>query len=213
MVELESGNNTGQDRTSNVESTSDHNHAPPCGKPERSSSTDFPLDAATSSSAPKIDWRDLPIQVLRNIVCSPDGKLLKLIPPEECNACPYCADTCQLDTCRSCAVKREKRMDNKIYSICEVRRHRNLASCWVVVDTNIYDATTYLERHPGGVTSILRHSGGIDCTEHLFFHSVRGKKKWKALGIGKVVYCRGAKDDPDCPPRPIFSQNNKCIVS
>jgi cytochrome b involved in lipid metabolism len=209
---------TTPESTTNDDIYTSHNQRKKGGKAERSSSTDFSSDECECGSGtdcppgPKIDWRDLPKHVQRNIICNPEGKLLKLLPSEVCDACPYCNDTCTLDHCAQCMIKRKRvRIENK-YSYCEVRRNRNLASCWITVDSAVYDATSYLEKHPGGVTSILRHSGGINCSEHLYFHSSRGKKKWKALSIGKVVYCKGGEGDPNCPPRPLFSQG-KCSIS
>lgn len=175
-------------------------------KPSRSRSTDF-IETSTGGLLPKIDWRDLPLALQRNIICNPDGVLQRAVPSLVCDACPHCQDTCQLEECPSCLLKREETSsDNNIknktqtYSICQTRRNRNLASCWIVVDSTIYNATNNLETHPGGVTSILRHSGGVNCSQHFYFHSVRGKKKWRACAIGRLVYCQGGKDDPNSPP-------------
>lgn len=171
---------------------------------KRSASTDFIQTASGEREpAPKIDWRDLPVVIQRHIVCNPDGQLQKIIPAVVCDACPYCNDTCQLEDCPSCAVKREKLQRSppaRNYSICQTRRNRNLACCWLVVDSSIYNATIYLGKHPGGVTSILRHAGGPNCSQHLYFHSTRGKLKWKSCLIGKLVYCEGGKHDPNSPP-------------
>ena len=171
----------------------------------RSSSTDF-IQTSSGERLPKIDWRDLPLNVQRTIISNPDGLLQKTIPSLVCDACPHCNDTCELEECPSCVIKREETRTynntskNQTYSICQTRRHRNLASCWIVVDSSIYNATPYLEKHPGGVTSILRHSGGTNCSTHFYFHSVRGKKKWKGCIIGKLVYCEGGKHHRHSPP-------------
>jgi cytochrome b involved in lipid metabolism len=180
-------------------------------KTYRSKSTDL-IDANGDSTQSKIDWRDLPFDMKRNIICNSDGSLYKIIPSTLCDACPYCNDTCQLDDCAPCALKRKTCINDGTYTICQTRRNRNLACCWVVVDTTIYDATANLEKHPGGVTSILRYSGGVNCSEHLYFHSVRGKKRWKELTLGKLVYCDGGKDDPNSPPPSVFGKS-KCSIS
>ncbi len=41
----------------------------------------------------------------------------------------------------------------------EIIKHNNSFSCWVVVDSQAYDVTEFLEHHPGGANSILRYAG------------------------------------------------------
>lgn len=41
----------------------------------------------------------------------------------------------------------------------EVGHHDSKKSCWVVIAGQAYDVTDYLDRHPGGSNSILRHAG------------------------------------------------------
>jgi hypothetical protein len=59
------------------------------------------------------------------------------------------------------------------YSLCEIRRHRSLASCWLVAKGQVYDATPYLSSHPAGAIAIARKGGGQDCSEDLEFHSLK----------------------------------------
>ena len=42
----------------------------------------------------------------------------------------------------------------------EVSRHTTLASCWVVVHGKVYDVTSLLKLHPGGVAAITSVAGG-----------------------------------------------------
>ena len=180
----------------------------------RSGSTDFIQTPTTreEDKIPRIHWTELPPEIRRNIICDPDGKLWKIKPTTVCNACEHCNDTCELDNCITCMKKRENIVKGKTFTICEMRRNRNLLHCWVVVGNDIYDASKYLQKHPGGVTSIVRYAGGIDCSEHLYFHSSRGKNKWKEFYIGKLVYCEGGKDDPNSPPPSSFGTGS-CSVS
>lgn len=91
--------------------------------------------------------------------------------------CPEGRNKCHRDTC-------------KYYTICQIRRHATVNSAWLVAGENIYDATEYLHRHPGGMTSILKKAGGVcDCTEDLNFHSKAGRRLWKKYFIGKVKSC------------------------
>ncbi|KAF2168751.1 hypothetical protein M409DRAFT_20769 [Zasmidium cellare ATCC 36951] len=41
----------------------------------------------------------------------------------------------------------------------DVRSHASRDSCWVIIDGNVYDVTDFLDHHPGGANTILRHAG------------------------------------------------------
>ncbi|KAH9926689.1 FMN-dependent dehydrogenase-domain-containing protein [Fomitopsis serialis] len=41
----------------------------------------------------------------------------------------------------------------------EVQKHNTRESCWVIIDGQVYDATSVLEWHPGGAAVILRNAG------------------------------------------------------
>ena len=49
---------------------------------------------------------------------------------------------------------------------------------WIIVKNKVYDATKYLEDHPGGAASILI-VGGQDCTDE--FEALHSSKAWKKL--------------------------------
>ena len=44
-------------------------------------------------------------------------------------------------------------------SYAEVQRHNTRESCWVVIDGQVYDATSVLAWHPAGAEVILRLAG------------------------------------------------------
>jgi len=132
----------------------------------------------------------------------------------ECDACPYCNDTCvDVEFCVSCQKKcnskptqcrgpqtswlmdafsimfHEKQQPNT-YTMCQLRRHNHVNSAWVLVGSTIYDATPYIQSHPGGTETILRKSGGADdCSEDLRFHSKRSQKEWKKNKVGTICRC------------------------
>lgn len=139
-----------------------------------------------------------------------------------CNACPFCEDTCEDPFCRRCASKRERERQNvvsgearsqptdggffgfrpfegcsrpsgeKYYTRCQLKRHNNASSAWLLAGDTIYDATAYVMRHPGGSMSILKKSGGShDCSEDMQFHSNRAVKVWKQKRVGKLRRCPG----------------------
>jgi cytochrome b involved in lipid metabolism len=51
------------------------------------------------------------------------------------------------------------------YSIEEVRMHKSISDCWVVIDNHVIDITRYLKYHPGGMEIMLEHAG-TDATDH-----------------------------------------------
>ncbi|KZT70521.1 hypothetical protein DAEQUDRAFT_725456 [Daedalea quercina L-15889] len=41
----------------------------------------------------------------------------------------------------------------------EIKKHNTRESCWVIIDGQVYDATSVLEWHPGGAAVILKNAG------------------------------------------------------
>jgi hypothetical protein len=120
-----------------------------------------------------------------------------------CNACPHCADVCSDPFCMDCSSKKKAQPvvssttcsnddATSTYTPCQVRRHNHAASAWLVCGTDIYDATPFLERHPGGKNSMLRRAGGVaDCTEDMKMHSRAAIRMWKSSRIGTLCACPG----------------------
>ena len=44
-------------------------------------------------------------------------------------------------------------------SFAEVAKHNTSSDCWTVVNGNVYNVTSWIEKHPGGEASILRMCG------------------------------------------------------
>jgi cytochrome b involved in lipid metabolism len=47
----------------------------------------------------------------------------------------------------------------KSYSIAEVAGHKSYKDCWLIINSNIYDITAYIDQHPGGADLILMYCG------------------------------------------------------
>eukprot|EP00438_Fugacium_kawagutii_P008612 Skav234208 [mRNA] locus=scaffold2795:104843:106986:- [translate_table: standard] len=60
----------------------------------------------------------------------------------------------------------------------EVKKHDNEKSAWFVVKGKVYDATPYLQHHPGGASAILLVAG-MDATED--FEAVHSSEAWRML--------------------------------
>lgn len=108
-----------------------------------------------------------------------------------CDACPYCDDVCGDVTCRRCAAKQRTGR----YTLCMVRRHCTAESCWLVAGSTVYDVTSFLPRHPAGTYSIVRHAGGMDCSEDLAYHSSKAQRLWARHKIGRLVRCPSERRD------------------
>ena len=60
------------------------------------------------------------------------------------------------------------------YTMAEVRKHANAASCWTVISGNVYDLTKWVNRHPGGRARILSLCGKDGTAA---FRAEHGKEK------------------------------------
>jgi len=121
------------------------------------------------------------------ITCDMSTGRVRLLKPEEVTEM---GQTCSV--CRAEANKvKEQGKRTKTYSLCELRKHCTLESCWITCGKKIYDVTEYIKHHPGGVSSMLRYSGGRkDCTDDLFnFHSKQAVKIMTGFYIGRVSDC------------------------
>uniref|UniRef100_A0A0K0D9Y2 Cytochrome b5 heme-binding domain-containing protein n=1 Tax=Angiostrongylus cantonensis TaxID=6313 RepID=A0A0K0D9Y2_ANGCA len=43
--------------------------------------------------------------------------------------------------------------------ISEVEQHSSAQSCWIIMDRKVYDVTTFLSEHPGGIEAITEFAG------------------------------------------------------
>lgn len=84
------------------------------------------------------------------------------------------------------AVKAETPKAENKYSMDEIRQHDNEDSCWFVRDGKVYDATPFLEDHPGGADSILLVAGEDATVEFDAVHSAEAKKQLEDYYIGDV---------------------------
>jgi cytochrome b involved in lipid metabolism len=58
-----------------------------------------------------------------------------------------------------CNVRREVSL--KMLDGAEVANHNTRESCWIVIDSKVYDVTSFLHQHPGGAAILLRQGGTV----------------------------------------------------
>ena len=49
--------------------------------------------------------------------------------------------------------------EGKIITREEAGRHASKTDCWIVIDNNVYDVSTFLDDHPGGPETIIALAG------------------------------------------------------
>uniref|UniRef100_A0A6C0C379 Cytochrome b5 heme-binding domain-containing protein n=1 Tax=viral metagenome TaxID=1070528 RepID=A0A6C0C379_9ZZZZ len=71
------------------------------------------------------------------------------------------------------------------YTLEEVGQHNTKDSCWVVVNNTVYDATNFIQHHPGGKFAILSKAG-MEVSKQFKWHSNHAKQLWKLYKIGEI---------------------------
>ena len=78
------------------------------------------------------------------------------------------------------------REDVKKFSLAEVQKHNTEEDCWIIVNDRVYDATEYLELHPGGIDSITINAGADATEDFVAIHSTKATKMLEKYYIGDV---------------------------
>jgi len=77
----------------------------------------------------------------------------------------------------------------------DLKNHASPTSCWVKISDKVYDLTSFLDHHPGGVDPILSVSGS-DATDAFFmYHPDHVHKRMKSYEVGTFL-------DVDCLSSP-----------
>uniref|UniRef100_A0AC35UEG7 Cytochrome b5 heme-binding domain-containing protein n=1 Tax=Rhabditophanes sp. KR3021 TaxID=114890 RepID=A0AC35UEG7_9BILA len=91
----------------------------------------------------------------------------------------------------------------KVFTRDDVKNHRTVSSCWVIINNTVLDVTKFLDEHPGGCEVLLEH-GGSDATEAFedVGHSTDARKMVPDYKIGDIhedehiVYSTSKKPSP-----------------
>jgi nitrate reductase (NAD(P)H) len=79
------------------------------------------------------------------------------------------------------AAKNDSGVPDKQFTREEVEKHNSQNDCWIVVNNNVYDATSVLKWHPGGASSILAYAGKLTAEATSSFESVHDDYAHKKL--------------------------------
>jgi len=90
----------------------------------------------------------------------------------------------------------KKESTEKIYTLAELRQHKDAKSLWMAIHDEVVDVTKFLEEHPGGEEVLLEQAGGYatDAFEDVG-HSTDARELMKKYVIGKLA-------PGDCEKRP-----------
>lgn len=70
------------------------------------------------------------------------------------------------------------------YSLSEVSKHSTPRDCWLAIEGNVYDATKYLDMHPGGADLILMFCGQ-DATAA--YKTKGGRRNGHSFGANQIL--------------------------
>ena len=83
--------------------------------------------------------------------------------------------------------------ETKTFTLTDFTKHNSPTDCWIRMSQNVYDVSSYLYQHPGGVSTILPYCGGRDATDTFSTkggrgaHSSRAEQLLQTLLIGTLL--------------------------
>lgn len=78
-------------------------------------------------------------------------------------------------------AKREAAAPQKQFTRNEIENHSTDKDCWIVINGKVYDATSILSWHPGGIAPILAHAGRVHTETTEEFESIHDDYAQKKL--------------------------------
>lgn len=75
------------------------------------------------------------------------------------------------------------------FTLEEVEKHNKEHDCWIILNGNVYDATSVLAWHPGGVAAIMTYAGRATVQASVQYNSIHdayARRKTQEVMIGKL---------------------------
>jgi len=69
----------------------------------------------------------------------------------------------------------------------ELEKHTTKESCWLYAKNKVYDVTSFIDKHPNGLSIFLSHCGK-DIYKDFLLHSKKNRKIWDKYFIGFLSY-------------------------
>jgi len=88
---------------------------------------------------------------------------------------PFVSNTTNAPVNRNNTVTQNQNSSQQVsLSLTEISRHNSAADCWLVINNEVYDVTSYLRAHPGGVGIVVPYCGQPDGTQAFATKAGRG---------------------------------------
>jgi nitrate reductase (NAD(P)H) len=91
---------------------------------------------------------------------------------------------------RLAAAKQDSGVPDKQFTRQEIEKHNSRDDLWLVVNGNVYDATSVLSWHPGGAQPLIANAGKLSMEATTNFESIHDEyahKKLQECAIGRVT--------------------------
>lgn len=79
--------------------------------------------------------------------------------------CSLLLPACALSSKSSSDVFEKRELKN--YAKADIESHNHAEDCWLIIDNNVFDVTSFIDKHPGG--KIIAMACGKDAT--ILFHA------------------------------------------
>lgn len=80
------------------------------------------------------------------------------------------------------------RIEQSVYSVNEVAKHNSVSDCWLIINNKVYNVTSYLDSHPGGIQVITQYCGADATAAYtgMLKHGTRANSDLATLIIGNI---------------------------
>jgi nitrate reductase (NAD(P)H) len=78
-------------------------------------------------------------------------------------------------------------MEYRSFTWSEVKQHNSPNDCWIVIDGDVYDVSSYMKDHPGGETPLLLYSGKDASKEYRQIHGQDAHEIKNWFRIGSII--------------------------